>query len=298
VAKRNLLRAADRLEPGFRRAFIEAVARANGLVPAGKLLTLLAEGRTDEAYRLAAQAWDAAALDWRRVVARQLREALESGAAAATAPTVSLEGSFDVINPQAVAWAQTRTATLVTAVSQETKEAIRAVITRSVSEGIAPREAARLIRSTIGLTARQEAAVANFRASLATLRTRAEGHAVETVLGRVANRALGERIAGLVARYAARLLNQRSLLIARTEIMSAANAGTRLMWEQAVESGELDGGGLEQEWLVADDERLCPVCEELDGTHAPIGGTFPSPGGLGPPAHPACRCTTGLVRVA
>lgn len=299
MARRALLTAADRREPAFRRAFIEAVARANGNLPAAQLLALMAEGRLDDAYRLAETAWNAAVETWRVQVARQIREALETGAEVAASAMARLEGRFDVTNPEATAWAAERSAALVTNVSAETRAALRGILTRSVTEGIAPRDTARLIRDVVGLTARQAQAVAGFRAALGQLQAKPSGTVVETALRRLSNRGLtATRLLDLVARYAARLLRQRSVLIARTEIMTALNEGTRQLWAQGVASGDLDSSDLEQEWMIADDERVCPICAPLDGEHAPIGGRFPGAGGSGPPAHPACRCSTGLVRSA
>jgi hypothetical protein len=49
---------------------------------------------------------------------------------------------------------------------------------------------------------------------------------------------------------------------------------------------------------VADTPTVCDVCRPLDGQTVPLGGKF-EPGGFAhPPAHPACRCTTVLVRPA
>lgn len=86
----------------------------------------------------------------------------------------------------------------------------------------------------------------------------------------------------------------RATLIARTELMTAANAGQRLAWDQAVEEGYLTGDE-RRTWIATGDESVCPICEELDGTQADLDGEYPDPGGEGPPAHPRCRCTEGLT---
>lgn len=88
----------------------------------------------------------------------------------------------------------------------------------------------------------------------------------------------------------------RAETIARTETMKASNDGQQLLWEEAAEKGLLTG--LEKkEWIVTPDDRLCPVCEPMDGVQVELGGFF-SVGGEqleGPPAHPNCRCTIGLA---
>lgn len=90
--------------------------------------------------------------------------------------------------------------------------------------------------------------------------------------------------------------NSRAELIARTEVMRASNEGQQELWDQAVEAGFLSGRE-QQEWIVTPDDRLCPVCEPLDGQTVPVDGQFDVDGDKidGPPAHPNCRCTVGLV---
>ena len=79
--------------------------------------------------------------------------------------------------------------------------------------------------------------------------------------------------------------------IAHTEAMTAANEGQKQLWEQAVEDGYLDGDE-KMTWIVTPDDKLCPICEALEDTTVPLGEEFPEGG---PPAHPNCRCTVGLI---
>jgi hypothetical protein len=275
----RMLRQSAPRERAMARTFTAAAARARARVS-------VAEGPES-----ALRAWEEETPALQRALSRQLREAQEAGAAVAER-TVGLVGRFDVTNPEAVRWAQTRAATLVTAVSRETRAAIAQVIARGVLQGVPPIETARALRAVIGLTPRQASAVEAFRASLLRLRGRPEGRAVETALQRVSNRGLTlDRVRALVARYAERLLGQRAWLIARTETMAALNEGQRQLWGQARE--ELDG--MERIWLITDDDRLCELCEPLDDARAPIDGSYPEGGGDGPPRHPNCRCTEALV---
>jgi SPP1 gp7 family putative phage head morphogenesis protein len=88
----------------------------------------------------------------------------------------------------------------------------------------------------------------------------------------------------------------RAETIARTETMRASNEGQAQLWDQATETGFLTGTE-KQEWIVTPDDRLCPICEPLDGETAELGGVFESDGEEydAPPAHPNCRCTIGLA---
>lgn len=85
----------------------------------------------------------------------------------------------------------------------------------------------------------------------------------------------------------------RADLIAKTELMDAANSGQREAWAQAVEEGLLTGLEM-REWIATDDPSLCDHCDRLDGQLAELDGDYPDGGGIGPPLHPRCRCTEGI----
>jgi SPP1 gp7 family putative phage head morphogenesis protein len=74
---------------------------------------------------------------------------------------------------------------------------------------------------------------------------------------------------------------KRAKLIAQTETTRAAYQGSK--------QGYRESGVISQvEWVTVNDERVCPTCGPLDGTRAPLDGTFE--GGTSVPAHPGCRC--------
>lgn len=85
----------------------------------------------------------------------------------------------------------------------------------------------------------------------------------------------------------------RAELIARHETIQAVSEGQRLAWDQAVEDGYLTGKE-KRVWIVTPDERLCEICEALDGETAGLGEQYANEYD-GPPAHVNCRCTEGLV---
>lgn len=85
--------------------------------------------------------------------------------------------------------------------------------------------------------------------------------------------------------------------IARTETMTASNVGQQEAWRQAADDGLLTGQE-KQEWIVTPDDRLCPDCEDVDGDQVGLDEQFHSEefGDVdGPPLHPRCRCTVGIV---
>jgi hypothetical protein len=75
--------------------------------------------------------------------------------------------------------------------------------------------------------------------------------------------------------------------------MRATHEGERQFWMQQISSGVLLPE-TKRQWLISDDERLCPICRPLNGEQATLNGLFAG-GYLTPPAHPRCRCSQFLV---
>lgn len=70
---------------------------------------------------------------------------------------------------------------------------------------------------------------------------------------------------------------RRATLIARTETLRAHNEGRKVFYRQV--------GITKVRWLIADDDRTCPVCRPLDGKVFGIDEVE------GPPRHCSCRCS-------
>lgn len=84
----------------------------------------------------------------------------------------------------------------------------------------------------------------------------------------------------------------RADMIARTEVMAAANEGQQAAWDGAVDAGLLTGNE-QVEWIATSD--ACDDCDALDGETRPIDGEYDdSDAADGPPLHPNCRCTEGI----
>lgn len=137
----------------------------------------------------------------------------------------------------------------------------------------------------------------------------AQGHAADTISG--ISKTTREDIADLVeeamsgefdvATLASEITSllgdsTRAELIARTETATAANEGLMALWDQAVTNGYLKPTS-KKEWIVTPDDKLCPICEPLDGEQVGLDEEFDVDGELmdGPPAHPNCRCVVALV---
>lgn len=279
-----LLDIADAMAPAVRRAFIAAVEKLKGNVKIGELADALDSGSVDQVMRLLAIDTTMPA-ELRAALQTTLEDGfIKSGRQAVerTLPkTIQASIRFDLTNPKSVSFLQSYEFGLITQVTQETRDAVRAVVLRAFQEGGAPREQARTIRDLIGLTVRQQDAVANYEASLAEAGYDAD------------------KIARMVDRYGTRLLNLRATTIARTETLRAANAGQNAAWQQAADKQLLNRVTARRFWLVTPDDRLCPFCAAVplmnpDGSM--LGAYFLTPLGPAeyPPLHPNCRCTATI----
>ncbi len=181
---------------------------------------------------------------------------------------------FDGKNPLAQEAAARLAARYVTRVSEETREAIRALIVRSIREGVTVTETAKLIRSIVGLTSRGAGAVLAYYQRL------------------VAAGTVPARAQALADKYGAKLLRARAKTIARTEVMSALNAGAIEQARQRTAAGLFRNP--HKRWLQTPDD-YDDVCDRLAAL-GPIPLEQPFPGGvMAPPRHPNCRCSLAIV---
>lgn len=199
---------------------------------------------------------------------------------------------FDKTNPAALEWARNRSGELIKEISDETRKSVREVLRQAFQDqGFPPRETARLLRGTIGLTSKQAAAVTSFRTRLIENPGKIV-HAGSMFRVQVPKKGMpSDRLDRLVARYQERLERSRALTIARTETIASANVGQYQMWQQQIAAGNLNENPV-RVWIAS--INACPICVALDGTEAALQENFA--GGIQyPPAHPRCRCTTGLT---
>lgn len=130
----------------------------------------------------------------------------------------------------------------------------------------------------MGLTESQALAVDNYRRSLIGQGV-PEGKALERV-----------------KRYASRVHRRRAETIARTETIRAASSGQSLLWQEGIDEDLIEPARTWRVWIVTPDDRLCAICEPMDGQRVRLDEEFQS--AIGPvytsPLHPNCRCTVAL----
>ena len=192
---------------------------------------------------------------------------------------LNLAMTFDLQNPYVQPWIEAHAAELVSQVTAETKQAIRAVIADAFNRGLPPRKAALAMRNLVGLTEKDAKTVMRYWQTVT-----AEGNRTAQAANALADK------------YAQKLLQRRADLIARTEIVTSANAGVQSSWRQAQSEGFLLPTTL-QEWIAAvGSPRTCAECIAMDGQRVPVGEPFISARGpvSGPALHPNCRCAVSL----
>ena len=241
--------------------------------------------------------------DYSRFVSKELQPAWEKAIRAAVEelerryPTFFFDPMADGVR----AWTESRAAEFVTNVTQTQIEGIRAVVMRAAGlEDLTVTELAKAIRPMVGLTAQASAAAMNYYETM-----RANGVSEKRALDRT-------------IRFAARKHRDRAYLIARTELATAYNRGAHEGTKQAQAAGLI--GECVKEWCTADDERVCSMCDSLDGTRWAMDTdimyeyTYKRSGitsvrrinpnladpeaGLQPPAHPGCRCAVKYIEVS
>lgn len=311
-----ILQVASRMESRMRQAFLDAVAAVKGTIALPKLTKAVESGDVNGVMAiLALDTKFTGALKGVGLEAgiNSVRDAVQAtfAAAAKTAAMelpkrISVDLSFNLMNPQAVNFLESYSFEMIHDITAETRQAVQQVLMRAFKEGGAPVQQAREIRDMIGLTARQEKAIQNYRAALesgtssdlrdALSRSLRDGRYDRTLLRAIEeSKGLGaDKIDQLVGRYRERYLQYRATMIARTETVRASNAGQRELWRQAKEQGLLKHDQ-QRRWHASGDDRTCAECDGLDGEEAGLDEEF-APGIMDPPdPHPDCRCSTSLV---
>ena len=164
---------------------------------------------------------------------------------------------FDQTNHRAVAWAQQNQAELVQGLSQEQRQVVAQTIADGVKLGTNPREVARDLRASIGLTPSQAQAVASYRTALengdlsnALARELGDGRYDATLRAAMRDgRSIPQsRIDAMVDRYRANFVAYRAENIARTDGLRAVHQGADEALQQAIARGDVDKNDIEQTW--------------------------------------------------
>lgn len=267
-------RVADAGAPALRRALLFSVARAIRQTKFPRLAEAMAVGSPSGVVN---------AIEW-GAMAETLEEGIVPALTEIHAASAPVQKWERIRNPRAAMAARRQSYDLIQGVTEESKRAIRDLTERLFSGQSTVRATGRLIRDHIGLTRGQSRSLWNYQMELQQQFT--------------ANEISAKQLVDRVSRYRDELIAARAEVIARTESMKAANQGQLDSWMQAQSEGLIPEDA-QREWVVTDDERLCPLCSPVPA-RGPVGLYDPFTLGDGthlmaPPAHPSCRCTVSLV---
>jgi len=312
MAKREtLLDIADRLEGGVRDAFLASVDRITSDVQ----LSLLIEAiEAQDVPRVLAllnlERGYFAPLD--RGLTAAYQEAgdavMSAWVAQATAAGAQVRAVFDARNPRAEEWLRSQSSRLIAEITDDAREAVRAVMARNIEVGTAPRKTAldligRINRVTgkreggiIGLGSQREGWAAQALEELKADPTTKSGRAqLQKYLGRKARdrrfdslvmRAIRDEkpVSGtdaerIIQRYRDRLLRNRGEMIARTELLGSVHAAQDEGLAQMIESGKVSRQNIEGTWDAQDDKDTRPSHAAMDGQKRLQGEAFVSGNG-------------------
>lgn len=266
--------------------FMTAVRELTSTVDTSALTRALGSGSINNAVR---------SFDWGQFGSRLsenrlslLAQVTESGKASAKelAPVIG-NFAFDVTDPRALAWAASRSGEKVVEISQTLQNEIRGMITSSFANQIDPREIAKELELKVGLFDRWGNAVTN-----------SYNKNYSEFLGQGMSPGEAERRATELAdAYRERLISARAENIARTEVMTAANQGRLMSWQQAGDKGLVDIDASMKQWIA--EGSACDICEGADQDGPiPVNDDWELDNGDTvdmPPGHPSCRCTAVLI---
>lgn len=279
----TMLRVADQWGEEIAARFREAVEALRNRVDLSQVAALLEQGRFDQALQIISA--EAAQQGFAKLAAAIVQAATAGArvAAAFATQTGGLPGlgglaiAFDETNPETAAFLRRYSFGLIRQLSAQTQEVAAEVLREGITSGSGPRAVAVKLKDSVGLTANQRAAVANFRRLLEAgdrggaldraLRdkrfdptVRRMGTTVKLVDGKrtlVPGKPLKpEQIDKMVGAYLKRSIAHRALTISRTEAVRAMNIGQRLLWQQQIDQGLVLPEQLRRKWIYTADDKV------------------------------------------
>lgn len=269
MTQRRIRELLDREGPKIRKRFRQVMSRVRDRQTIAELETALAEGRIAEVL----DDIEAAA----EIIATRV-EAVHLAVAHEVADVLSAKldqlVSYNATNPRAVAVLQQNRLRLVQGITDQQRDVILDVITAGITNGTPPREQARAIRDTLGLTRAQAAAVQAYRHRLET-----PDPAPEPSADGASAPPKGRdpaQVDRMVERFADRQLQIRAEALARTEAKAAVHEGMEQGYQQAVDNGTLPADQLEQKWHAGLPPRTRAWHAVMNGQTRPWGERFVS----------------------
>lgn len=224
-------------------------------------------------------------------------------------PSVSLgfNYQFDATNRLAIDWAKREAASRIAELVSEQQGLVRQTIVDALTGAYDVRDVSRIVQQSVGLHSRWAKAV--------------ETRYQQTLTGYLQSGIPAGRAARMArdvaSRYHDELVGKRAIMIARTEVLAAHNAGRWFTFEDAIDAGIAPANALKK-WVVRVPQRTggstlrwttasgrsrskqigadspCEDCLPLSGVIIPWNEPFDH-GEMMPPLHPNCVCTAVMI---
>lgn len=180
---------------------------------------------------------------------------------------------YDYKNPRIQRIFERRSGEWITNIEQTTRQSIQTIVHAQFTNALSPRQMANQIKDTIGLYPKLATAHANY------------------VKGLQAQKIPEDKVERLGDKYYDKLLDYRSMMIARTESQFMANRGQLEVWREA-KNQDLLPAEAKKVWVVDGDP--CEICEPMDGVAVGLDEMWSLNNGdivdIPTEAHPHCFC--------
>jgi hypothetical protein len=263
VAQSEAVKIAERFEPRIRNALLRSFDAMRGKISVAEIVRQL-ESRGVEGVMSLMDRFDGEL----GAVQEEVRQALRTSGRATLGvmprgAILNPSFTFDTLNPNTVDFIRNYELNLIRQISENTKKAVRQGLRRDIVSGQNPRATARTFRANIGLTAKQEMAVYNYRQALENLDSQALKRALrdrrfDAALQRAINsekQLSRDQVNAMVDRYRQRYIKYRSEVIGRTESLRATTVGQHAAIQQLVSSGSIDQQRVRRFWIPTRDNR-------------------------------------------
>lgn len=265
----RLLKLIARAEPRLRDALLNAVMATRKAVDLDELADLIQAGDYEGALDAAARSGAVSLADEYAAVYATAGKST----AAFLQDVLEVTVKFDGVNERAVEFLRAERLRFIREFTADQRAATREALVDAMQRGLNPRETARMFRNSIGLTERQQRAVAKYRAllqagSLEALDRRLRDARFDRTVRRAVRDKVPltpEQVDRMVSRYSERYVKYRSVVIGRTEALRAVHSANDESYRQAVDEGVIRLEQVKRKWVTAKDERVRSSHARLNG---------------------------------
>lgn len=312
MAKSIYLTLAESFEPKIRKALIAAWNQLRTQESRAAIERALTTGGIEAVLSL----FDDMDIKLTAALSDVVDDTLKAGAGATiiaipTAAILNPDYVIDMFNPYTANFIRQYKLDLISTITNNTREAMRASLTTDLMEGVNPIATARNFRNNLGLTPYQERAVRNYRRYLESLDPTALNRILRdkrfdrTIRNAIASgkSLTADQVDKMTNRYRERYIKYRSEVIARTESLRAISIGNDLSIRQMIDAGDIDYLRVKKFWKFTHDNRTRHAHRQIPRLNAEgryLDESFVTP--LGPLKYPRdpqgsaentvlCRCT-------